>query len=222
MDEVSGVAGAGPLFHAVMAAAMAHRAARPLPIERGFARVAVCPLSGGAPTPACGAHVLEWVPEAGPRDLAPCELHAEILVDRRNGLRAGPACAAAEPRVFERYPPELLAWATAAHRPLAPDAFSPLCPGEDPPRDGDGALHIAYPHDGARFLLDPDRPRALQAVSVLVSTETGTREVTLRVDGAAPVLLRAPFTHLWVMEPGDHTFAAEANGRTATVHVSVR
>ncbi len=236
MDQVSGIAGAGPLFHAVMEAAMARREKARLPLDAGggddrgpFVRVAVCPLSGGAPTAACPGHVLEWLPEGAARDLAPCDVHEEVAVDRRNGLRAGPGCPQAfvERRVLERYDPEYLAWAEGAGRPLAPDAYSPLCPGDDAaeaPATSDGAVHITYPHDGARFVIDPDRPRELQALPVLVAAPAGVREVTLRIDGATPARLAPPFSTTWTLAAGEHTFVAEAAGREggSTVHVTVR
>jgi penicillin-binding protein 1C len=235
MDQVSGIAGAGPLFHAVMEAAMARREKIRLPIDAQaadedspFARVAVCPISGGAPTAACPAHVLEWLPVDAARDLAPCDVHEEVAVDRRNGLRAGPGCPQAfvETRVLERYDPDLLAWARAARRPLAPEGFSPLCPADDAtaPPASEGDVRITYPHDGARFVIDPDRPRELQAVPVLIAAPSGVREVTLRIDDAAPARLAPPFSTTWRLETGEHTFVAEAPGREgdATVHVTVR
>jgi penicillin-binding protein 1C len=232
MDQVSGIAGAGPLFHAVMEAAMARREKVRLPIdadEQGpFVRVAVCPVSGGAPTAACAAHVLEWLPEGAARDLAPCDVHEEVAVDRRNGLRAGPGCPRGfvETRVLERYDPDYLAWAGAAGRPLAPEAFSPLCPADDAAAaaPSEGPVRITYPHDGARFLIDPDRPRELQAVPVLIAAPSGVREVTLRIDDGAPAKLVPPFSTTWRLETGEHTFVAEAPGREgdARVHVTVR
>ena len=235
MDQVSGISGAGPLFHAVMEAAMARREKRPLPIEAasgdlegGPRRVVVCPLSGGAPTPACGAGVFEWLPAEAARDLVPCDMHEEVAIDRRNGLRAGPACSSehVDRRVFERYGSELEAWARGVGRPLAPDAFSPLCPaGSDDLATvaPSGPLRITYPHEGARFLIDPERPRELSAVPVHVAAPPGVRQVTLRVDGVIVAKLDPPFSTTWTLASGDHTLAVEApGGAQAIVHVSVR
>jgi penicillin-binding protein 1C len=230
MDQVSGIAGAGPIFHAVMEVAMARREARALPIEpdsQGFSRVAVCPLSGGAATPACGGHVLESLPADAARELASCDMHEDVAIDRRNGLRAGRGCPASfvEHRVYERYGPDLLAWARAANRPIAPDSFSPLCPadGSEEPAIA-GALRIAYPHDGASFLLDPERPRELQALRVLVSAPPGARAIALRIDGAAPAKLAPPFATTWRLEPGEHVFVAEGPGgaTSSPVRITVR
>lgn len=237
MDEVSGITGAGPLFHAVMEAAMAGRKPESLPIDPrpnegpaavGFRRVAVCPLSGRAPTHVCGGRVFEWLPDAAADALTPCDMHEAVALDRRTGLRAGPSCPAdvIETRVFEQYPPDLAAWAREAGRPTAPEETSSLCPAADTEEvpSGEGALEIVYPHDGARFVIDPDRPRELQAVSILIVAPPGVREVRLRVDEGPPSKLVAPFRSTWRLEAGEHTLVAEVPGREgqATVHVRVR
>src|SRR5205814_1260219 len=160
----------------------------------------------------------EWLPADAARDLTSCDMHEEVAIDRRNGLRAGPVCPAehVDRRVFERYGSELEAWARGVGRPLAPDGFSPLCPpGSDdaePAAAAGGTLRITYPHDGARFLIDPERPRELSAVPVHVAAPPGVRQVTLRVDGAVVAKLDPPFSTTWKIEPGDHTLAAESPG----------
>jgi penicillin-binding protein 1C len=233
MDQVSGITGAGPLFHAVMDAATARRPPGRLPIDpregaAGFERVAICPLSGGAPGHACGGRVFEWLPAEAARALTPCEMHEEVRLDRRNGLRAGPGCASGEveTRVFERYEHAYAAWAAGASRPVAPEAYSPLCPADDRAAEaaGGSGVEITYPHDGAHFVMDPERPRELQAVEVLVAAPPGVREVTLRVDGGAATRLKSPFSTSWRLEPGEHTLVAEVPGRegAATVRVVVR
>jgi penicillin-binding protein 1C len=214
-----------------MEAAMVRREKGALPVEgtrdvEGLQRVAVCPLSGGAPTSACGAHVFEWLPPEAARNLQPCDMHEEVAIDRRNGLRAGPGCPSehVERRVFERYGPDLDAWSRSTNRPLAPDAWSPFCPAPEgvAVEAAGSTLRITYPHDGARFVLDPERPRELSAVPVIVAAPAGVRKVTVRVDGVVVARLDPPFSTTWKLEPGDHTLAAESGGGASVVHVSVR
>ena len=237
MDQVSGITGAGPLFHAVMEAAMARREKHPAPASTRRAR------TSGAPRPRRRVPALRRradgrVPRARPR-VAPRGRRARSRALRRarGGGRRPPQRAARRARLprgpswrracFERYDPDYLAWAGAAGRPLAPEGFSPLCPADEAagaPGASEGPVRITYPHDGARFLIDPDRPRELQAVPVLVAAPSGVREVTLRIDDAAPVRLAPPFSTTWRLETGEHTFVAAAPGREgdARVHVTVR
>ena len=225
MDHVSGITGAGPLFHDVMAAAMAPREKLPLPIDGGeLERVAICPLSGARVTSACPGRVFEWFTKAEAEELPFDEWHVRLDVDPRNGLLAGHAPSATcerAARTFERFPPDYAAWAAAAGRPVAPTAYSPDCPA-DPSEIGapTGPLAIRYPLDDARFVIDPDRPASVQVLAVSVVAPPGTPEVALVVDGAEVDHQKTPYTLRWPLAPGDHTLVARA-GKTESERVTI-
>jgi penicillin-binding protein 1C len=234
MVGTSGISGAGPLFHAVMEAAMRGRPRLPLAIARREAeamdsleRVEVCALSGGAPGPGCTHRVTEWMPSEAAQALAPCALHELVRIDRRNGRLAGPSCDDADvvERAYERYPPEFADWARSAGRPTAPDEASPLCP-LDALAGRAGELRITSPADGARFALDPDRPASLQRLDVRVAAPQAARRVRLRVDGEVlgEVGAGPPYAFAWPLTPGEHVLVAEAEGWPPTpgLRVSVR
>jgi penicillin-binding protein 1C len=241
MVGTSGISGAGPLFHAVMEAAMRGRPRVPLAIARrepealdSLERVEVCALSGGAPGPGCSHRLTEWMPAEAARALAPCTLHERVRVDRRNGLLAGPSCDDADvvERDYERYPPQFAEWARVAGRPTAPDESSPLCP-LDGPAGASGELRITSPPDGARFAIDPDRPASLQRLDVRVAAPQAARRVRLRVDGDllaevgprfVPGAGAVGYAFAWQLTPGDHVLVAEAEGwpPTPVLRVSVR
>ena len=234
MEAVSGITGAGPLFRAVMDAAMRGRSPAPLGVEAprpddadgGLVRVEECPLSGGARSPACPHGVHEWVPSA--RRPEACRMHEKVALDRRNGLRAGPGCGAAivQLRAFERFDATYVAWARAARRDTAPEGDSPLCPGGGDARRGEGstvALRVGYPRDGARFVIDPDRPRAQQTVPIRALAPSGTPSVDVVIDGRWAGTVRAPFVARWALARGDHVVVADAPGLgpSAPVHLRV-
>src|SRR5580704_17946225 len=106
------------------------------------------------------------MPREAAARLEACGMHERVRVDRRNGLRAGPSCPAAYvvEQTVERYDEASRAWAEAAGRPVAPGGFSPLCPAGG--SVAAPSLRIGWPGDGARFVLDPDRPRAQQRLGV--------------------------------------------------------
>jgi penicillin-binding protein 1C len=231
MNNVSGISGAGPLFHAILEAAVARRgvtSAETLPIDsiehEGLERVQVCALSGELAGESCPHRVSEWRP-VGDTDRTTCTMHERVRVDRANGLRAGPGCTPAnvDERVFETFPPELAAWAAAAGRSVAPRAWSPRCPGVDPQATVDEGVRITYPLSGARFAVDPDTPRALQRVDVQIVAPASTHEASLRVDGREFARVGAPFTVSWPLEGGAHELVAVADGvASAGVRVNVR
>ena len=159
MTNVSGITGAGPLFHAVMEAAMRGRPREPLALTRtsaggpwtaegegtapeGLARVEVCALSGELAGPDCPHHVAEWRVAGSAASARACTMHERVRIDRRSGLRAGPGCApgAVADAVFESFPPEFAAWAEAAGRPTAPRDWSPDCPASPSSAAAAGAM----------------------------------------------------------------------------------
>jgi penicillin-binding protein 1C len=232
MDHVSGITGAGPLFHEVMVAAMGSREKLPLAIDASappdaLERVEICTLSGARVTPACPTHVFEWFTHDEAASLGFDEMHERVDIDPHNGLRAGHAASATCERVtrtFERFPPRYASWATAANRTLAPDEFSPDCPPDASDTvTGGGALAIRYPLDDAKFVIDPDRAKGTQVLAVSVVAPTSTAEVSLLVDGSEVDRKRTPYTLRWPLAPGDHDLVARVGSvESSRTHIHVR
>ncbi|MBX3215271.1 MAG: penicillin-binding protein 1C [Labilithrix sp.] len=216
MTKVSGITGAAPLFAAAISAATrrAPAADGPARAPAGVARTRVCALSGGAPSPGC-KHVVEELVPRGHR-LAPCAMHEVVKVDVRNGLRATPACPArvVAERTFERFDGPFASWAHATGRAGAPNESSPLC-GPSAAREivsgSRSDVAIRYPRDGARFLVDPDRPRAAQAIPLKVDAPAAA-DVALFVDGRLAGRSAAGAPVYWPLERGAHAIVAEAGG----------
>lgn len=201
MKGISGITGAGPLFNEVMRAASERWTPGELSAPDGIVQVDVCPLSGGRATEAC-PHRRRDVARAGAPE-HDCAWHARRVVDRANGLLAGPACAVSdvEERVFEDLPPALVPWARSTGRTLAPAASSPRCPAAPGARVDD--LRVTFPEDGAQFHLDPAaagpsgirvRGRARSGSGVVLVLDGAEREwsdagVELRLTPGAHVLL---------------------------------
>ncbi len=213
MEGVSGISGAGPLFRAVMTAAMRGRAPAPLVThdEETMARVPICALSGQRAGPSCGHVVEEWLPRG--HEVHSCTMHESIRVDVRNGLRAGPACPpqVTATRVFEVFRAPYGEWAAAVGRADAPRGFSPACPGDGAATDGSDALRVAYPHDGARFLLDAERTAAVQTLQVRADDDVFEVYVDGALRGKAERgVFRLPLAR------GAHTLRLAAAGKRAS------
>jgi penicillin-binding protein 1C len=137
MEGVMAMQGAAPLVRAAFVA-LAALYGEPTAPDRPatLSQREVCPLSGARPGPYCPHRKLEWLPN--PRlanfDQSPiCGFH---LSD--------------DPRNRVAFPEALGHWAHARGLPDAAAAAPPA------------GLSIAYPVDGARFVLDPDRPASQQ------------------------------------------------------------
>jgi penicillin-binding protein 1C len=229
MANVSGITGAGPVFHAVLEAAMRGRAPEPLPVssegDAGFARVEVCALSGELAGPYCPHRLLEWRPRDAAEGRA-CTMHENVRLERTTRLRAGSSCPRneVEEQVFERFPPELAAWAEAVGRPRAPVAWAPSCPRTAKDAVDDvGELSITYPLSGARFVIDPDRPRDAQELDVRVVAPSDVTTAALFVDGRQFATTGPPFEFKWPLSAGRHDLTAGALKRESRpVRVYVR
>jgi penicillin-binding protein 1C len=231
MRGTSGITGAGPLFRAVMLAAMASRrspAADALTAHGDdLVRVDVCPLSGRKAGPACHHRIEERMPRARAAALDTCTMHELVSIDRRTGLRAGDSCPAelVETRSFEVFDGAYAQWAKTAGRSLAPDAWSPLCAGHGaPPASIASRVSVRYPHDGARFVVDPGRPLAVQtiAVSIDVPREMPAASiVTLVVDGRRMGSSEANAAIQWPLARGNHEISAEFPGVGASEPVRI-
>jgi penicillin-binding protein 1C len=214
MEGVSGIAGAGPIFHDAMLAAMRGRTPRgfDLPPE-AIDDVEVCALSGELPGASCSHKVHEKF-SRGTAPRATCSMHETVAVDIQNGLRAGSACprGEVERRVFERFDGPLLGWARAAGRPLAPEASSPRCPAPDDPASASASrrVRVAFPMDGAAFAIDPAL-RSAQAIDIRADVPASVHAVRFVVDGRARIA-SAPFVVPFPLVPGHHTVRVEADG----------
>jgi penicillin-binding protein 1C len=218
MEGVSGVTGAGPLFHGAMIAAARGRAHAEFTRPAGqIEEIQVCSLSGERPGPGCDHLRQEIFTASEGRSTAPtatCSMHERVLVDKRNGLRAGAGCPLreTEERTFERFDARLAAWARGVGRNLAPDRRSPLCPGANEPvaAPHEGKLRLAYPPEGALFSLDPGAS-GRQSIRLRADVPPAAREVRFVIDGIPRVAV-APFVLDWTLVPGHHRIRVEADG----------
>ena len=219
MTGSTGVTGAGPLFHEVMLAAMRGRSPAALLDHTGLRAARVCELSGDLATTSCPHHRREWF-APGRLPQAICDMHEAVSIEPETSLRAGPGCARASLRVFERYSHEYENFARQASRPLAPRDFSPRCPGRLG-RARSGAPELVFPNADAEFVIDPGLRNNQE---ILLEARSPTERVTFFVDDRRIATLRAPFRVPWRLEPGQHRVrvAAPDGAQSELVRFEVR
>lgn len=212
MRDVSGVEGAGPIWHDFMERALRGRPVIPFTEPPGLERVRVCLPSGLLPTDLC-PRTREELFLAGTAPTEPDNWYQRFRIDRATGLPAGPDTPPerVEERVFILPPAEVWEWARANGWPLPPEtalrSTTPSTAGELP----SPPLIITHPDDGTVYRLSPVVPGAYQAIRVAVRPADGVRvaEVTLYVDGAPlATFTTPPYEALWTLEAGEHTFLA--------------
>ena len=224
MRDVSGVTGAAPIWHDFMEVALRGLPLREFDRPDGLVEAEVCSLSGLLAGPDCPHKVRELF-IAGTEPTESCDLHERITIDRATGLRATadtPAERVVE-RVYTVLPPEAADWARE-HGLSQPPPAAEGAPAQQAAagegqqvaraaRAAGGPLVMSAPDEGAVYRLDPALPRRAQRISVSARPGAGValRRVSLFVDGQPLAQFdAAPYEVLWPLEPGVHTFWAEA------------
>jgi penicillin-binding protein 1C len=225
MNGVTGASGAAPAVRAVFDAVGGtirpwQPAPLAMPLPDGAVSVDVCALSGRRPGPRC-PHLKTEHFVRGTEPEASCPFHADVRLDTRTGLRAGPGCpdAVVTTKPMLALPEVYAPWARRQRLAIAPTAESPLCPTTDPLVR---LVRIREPAPASRFLFDPDTPRALATVRLSAVVRPATEEVVWLVDGTPVARVGYPHEARWPLRPGTHIIRAVlAGGSEASAPVRV-
>ncbi|MCS7057219.1 MAG: transglycosylase domain-containing protein [Thermoflexales bacterium] len=228
MQRISGVAGAGPIWHDFME--IAHRALPVRWFERppGLVQVEVCALSGMLPTPDCKQTRREWFLE-GIQPTQPDDWHRRVHVDALTGQPA----AADTPRerlvelVMLDLPTPLRDWARAQGWPVLDLVASDARRASARP---DRPITILRPDPGTIYRMAKELPTALQRAPVEVQVDVADVvevNVALATGEVIARFTRAPYRTFWQLSAGQHTLVARGrlrDGRiveSAPVHITV-
>jgi membrane carboxypeptidase/penicillin-binding protein PbpC len=226
MEAISGVSGAGPVWHDVMLAA--HRGLPPRPFARpdGILELTVCAEGGMLPTPSCPATRRErFIAGSEPRQ--PDNTHVAVAVDPALGCRApaGYPIDRVTTRVFRILPPEADGWMIAAGLPRVPGKICPTLASVDQPLSvtGGAALPVAdgssagvapallAPVPGAVFAVSPGVPRERQQIQLTARAGPDAAQLTIYVDDQPLVAFdKPPYRAFWPLVPGPHRAMVEA------------
>ncbi len=216
MYQVSGITGAGPIWHDVMEAAHAGRPVRQFERPDGLIDVDVCDTSGLLATNWCPRRRSE-VFIAGTEPIRPDDSYVALDVDSATGLLWTDGCAGQHStKVFRVLPPEAQAWGREYGIEAPPNA---TCDGTwnmehrtDVPPSAvrrPPSLVVTSPAPNTTFALTPFLPPSAQQIEISVRLNAPMREVTLLVDGATlATFTQPPYRALWQLQVGDHTVQA--------------
>jgi penicillin-binding protein 1C len=216
MRRVSGVTGAGPLFHDIVSH-LGPGGTFSDPARHGLKRVSVCPASGQRPGAHCPAPRGEWFhPGTAPTDT--CSVHQRHRIDRRSGLLATDDTpdAVAENRIFTVYPERYHPWMREEGLPLPPsithaDARSA---STDTAWTVTERLQVQYPLPGMDFHVDPVLRDSFQQVHLRATAPPTWHDVHWHVNGRR---IDEPYEEArWRLAPGRHTLRLRAIGPDGT------
>jgi membrane peptidoglycan carboxypeptidase len=201
MVNVSGVSGAGPLWHDFMRWVLKGQPERDFARPDGLTRLEVCALSGQLPSEACAYRRLEWFiegTEPGETDT----MHHLVTLDGATGLPADsgtPSWRRVE-RVALDLPPQAQDWAREHEILLLADVGLVA----DKEKSGAG-LALVSPDAETIFRIDPGLPIENQRVRVAAVGPGDLHEVRLYVDGSALETDGGPpYEGWWVLAVGEH------------------
>ena len=167
MDYVTGGSGAAPVTHAILDAVMPLRdptraVATHFPPPASARPHTVCALTGKLAGPHCPHTQVEYfLPGTEPTET--CTAHAQVRLDKRNGLLAGASCPARFTEETARLvlPHAYQAWAREQHLEVAPEQTSPFCPGPRSGAEQEETPHISIesPRESGEVPLGPRDPQ---------------------------------------------------------------
>jgi penicillin-binding protein 1C len=226
MYHVSGITGAGPIWHDFMVWALKGRPAVGFDRPDGLVEIEVCSLSGKLPNRYC-AHRRHDVFIAGTEPVVECDIHQVVRIDTATGLRATDATPPerVRERVYAIYPPEALAWAVGQGIPQPPPApeartveeGAVAAPGPSAP------IEIVSPFQMDRYRLSNALP--LEDQKIMIEARPGGQidftAVTLYVDGEPlQTFDQAPYRLWWQLLPGTHEIYAVGEAADGQEYVS--
>jgi 1A family penicillin-binding protein len=231
MRDVTGITGAGPIWHQFMRSVLSGRPKTPFPPPPGLDQVEVCALSGMLPTPVCPYRRNEWfIPGTEPKETD--TVYKEVTLDATTGRLAGPDTPPDRTikKVVLDLPPEAQPWAHTQGLTLLSDIQNAYQPGISTTLQPAALpIQLTSPDPNATFRLAPDMPADQQKIAIQAVGEAGLSQVSLWVDGNLLAQVGStPYQAWWTLTLGSHQAWAEAvraNGEKVTspvVSFSVR
>lgn len=210
MINISGVQGAGPIWHDFMRAALTGKSETQFVQPPGLVRVEVCAMSGLLPTDYCPLRRSELFIE-GTQPTRPDYFYQPFKVDTATGLLANDSTP--PERVIEQVylvlPPEAQEWALAKGLPQPPSHSL----GTD--EVGNQPLQITGPDDATIYNISPRLPIESQQIVFSAAAGVPMQSVSFLLNGQVVAILpQGPYEYFWTLTPGQYTL--EVRGITAS------
>ncbi len=219
MRDVNGLAGAAPIWHEFMRAALAGQSVQNFSQPGGLIQVKVCALSGLLPTDACPYQRLEWFID-GTQPTQNDTLYKAVLIDSRTG-RLADANTPTQNRfrqVVLDLPPNAQAWAHAQGLTLLSDLESLVAGQADENSQTGSQLQIISPSPSSTYRIASNLAASDQRIPIEAAGNAELKQVTLWLDGVQIAQFNAsPYQTWWQLSPGQHQVWARAllaNGQT--------
>jgi membrane carboxypeptidase/penicillin-binding protein PbpC len=212
MVNVSGVAGAGPIWHDFMRAALTGKPESQFVQPPGLVRVEVCAMSGLLPTDYCPLRRSELFIE-GTQPTTYDMLYQSFRIDSATGLLADDSTPPERivTQVFLVLPPEAQEWAREKGIPQIPN------PNFQNPNSQLSTLTLTLtsPDDATIFNISPRLPITGQQITFSAVSGVAMKEVSFVLNGeGVATLAEPPYQYFWQLAPG--RYRLEVTGVTVS------
>ncbi len=227
MRGVTGLSGAGPIWHQFMREALTGTPKNWFSIPEGLVKVEVCSLSGLLPTNACPYKKYEWFIQ-GTEPVIPDSIFQKVWIDRNTGMLATSTTLPENRTPFTALdlPPQAHPWARENDIPLLVDLKTQNM--KDALNSISNPIEIISPGDQSIFLLNSSLSQEEQKIHIQVASPYPLNRVDLWLDGKLLTSLYAPtYETWWQLEIGTHSLWAESHNSTSgylcssTIHFKV-
>ncbi|MCP4357770.1 MAG: penicillin-binding protein [Chloroflexi bacterium] len=216
MQAITGVSGAGPIWHMFMRTVLAGEPDKPFPQPEGLAQVEVCDLSGLLPSEACPFRRREWFIQ-GTQPTEQDTFYQRVGIDQETGL-LGDETTPVENVIHQLaldLPPVLHPWAREQNLLLLDDLLLASAAGRE---TAASPIRLISPDPNTKYRLTTALPAEAQRLPVEAVTAANIQMMTLWLDGEPLATMKSsPYKMWWPLTPGVHTMWAEGIDGEGTV-----
>ncbi len=210
MVNISGVQGAGPIWHDFMRAALVGKPESQFARPAGLARAEVCAMSGLLPTAYCPLKRSELFID-GTQPKSYDTFYQPFQMDTATGLLADASTPNERivTQVFLVLPPEAQAWAREKGIPQPPDSNQLSVNSHQT-----STLRLISPDEATVYNISPRLPLANQQILFSAASNAVMKEVSFVLNGeVVATLTEPPYQYFWQLAPG--RYRLEVRGVTA-------
>lgn len=212
MNNITGVDGAGPIWHNFMEAALSFEPEEKFIQPKRLKQIEICAISGLLPTDLCTDRVFEWfVPGSEPKELD--NYYQKNFINKSNGLAIHPACESMfdahqlEEKIFINYPTELQPW---SHENGFNTPTQMPCSLAEQTSNTSTQQHNFFfkPNNNDEYELVNNLPIQQQKIPFEMVLATNVSKVEYQINEEKFTINQAPFKYYWVPKKGKHTLRA--------------
>lgn len=206
MVNISGVEGAGPIWHDFIRAALVGKPESQFTSPPGLVRAEVCALSGMLPTDDCPLRRSELFID-GTQPTQPDTFYQPFQIDSATGALADSATPPERivSQIFLVLPPEAREWARSKGIPQPPNHLTTQPPNHPTTQ----LLTLTSPDDATLYQISPRLPLSSQQIVFSAVSNAALKEISFVLDGVTVAILAAPpYELFWQLAPGRHTLEA--------------